>query len=906
MPEWKEEISRRLAGLSLSPEREADITDELAQHLEDRYRELLASGVTEAEAFRTAIKELSEEELLARELRRVEQPITRERVILGTTGRRSIMADFWQDLRYGLRTLLRTPGFVAVAVLTLALGIGANTAIFCVVDAVVLRPLPYKDPSRLVLVKERIPLAGPEPIPVCAPDVIRFQRQNQVFESMAAFRVGQFDLSGEAEPQRITADRVNSNLFSLLGVQPVVGRTFTADEDQPGRLLAILSYGLWQRRFGANPDVVGRTVTLDRQPYTVIGVMPRGFVFPLPGLDQGDAADLFVPMAFTHDELSNEGDNFDFSVLARLKPGVNLARANADLNAIAHRILQAYPPQLRDRIKLGALALPLSYQVVGKVRALLLLLLGAVGFVLLIACANVANLLLTRAAGRQKEIAVRLALGAGWLRLLRQLAAESMLLAMLGAGLGLVLAFWLSQSLVGMMPASIPRVHAIGLDLPVLAFTLVLAVLTGLVFGVVPTLAATRTDLNSTLKEGGRSAMQGPQHHRPRAALVAGQVALSLVLLVGAGLLMRSFERLLATQPGFQPEHVLTASVSLPGAQYKQDQQIRSFYRELIERLQQLPGAKMAGASTDLPLEAGWTHLFTPEGYQPPPGAGLNLCSHSVILGDYLQTLRVPLVRGRYFTERDKPGSTPALIVSESLAKRYWPNQDPVGKRVKWGPPESNNPWLTIVGVVGDVKQGALDGATMPHTYEPYGQHDVPASSLNLAVRAAGDPGGLASALRAAVWGLDRQLAVAQVRTMNQVIGDSTAPRRFNLYLLVTFAALAVALAAIGIYGLIAYSVAQRTHEIGIRMTLGAQRGDVTRLVVGQGALLVGAGVVIGVIGALVLTRFLASFLYGVSPTDPVTFAGVVVVLAGVGLLASYIPARRATKVDPMVALRCE
>jgi predicted permease len=713
---WKQHFAK-LRGLAGRRRHDEELDEEIRAHLEMEEQENRAAGKSPEEAHYAARRKFGNvfrAEERAREMWRW--------VWLETLA---------QDIRFGLRMLVKNPGFTAVAVLTLALGIGGTTAVFSVVEAVVLRPLPYRDPDRLVLVKERIPLVGPDPISVCAPDVIRFQRQNQVFESVAAFVTGQFDLSGDIEPERITADRVNSDLFSLLGVQPVVGRTFTADEDQPGHLLAILSYRLWQRRFGGNPDVVGRTVTLDRQPYTVIGVMPRNFVFPLPGMDQGGPAETFVPMAFTHDELSNEGDNFRFSLLGRLKPGISLARATADMELIAYRILQAYPPEFRERIKLGAVALPLSGQVVGKVRTLLFLLLGAVAFVLLIACANVANLLLTRAADRQKEIAVRLAMGAGRLRIVRQLAAESIQLALLGAGLGLLLAFGITRALVGLMPANIPRVHAIGLDLPVLAFTLTLAILTGLVFGVVPALAATRTDLNSTLKEGGRSAMQGPQHHGLRAALVVGQVALSLVLLVGAGLLVRSFERVLATQPGFQPEHVLTASLSLPAAQYKQEQQIRDFYRNLVERLEQLPGARAAGASTDLPLEAGWNHLFTPEGSPPPPGAGLNLCYHSVILGNYLQTMGVPLLRGRYFTGQDKPGSTPALIVSESLAKRHWPAQDPIGKRLKWGPPESNDPWLTIVGVVGDVKQGALDAATLPHTYESYEQHGTPWSSLS-------------------------------------------------------------------------------------------------------------------------------------------------------------------------------
>ena len=885
-------LSLRLRSLSRRSRVEQELSEELRFHLERQIEEKIGKGMTWEEARYAALRELGGVDQIkeeCRDMRRV-----------------NYIENFIQDLRYGLRMLAKNPVFTAVAVLTLALGIGANTAIFSVVDAVVLHPLPYKDPNRLVMVKERIPMVTPEPIPVCAPDVVQFQRENRVFESVAAFHGGQFDLAGEGAPERIRAERVNANLFSLLGVQPVVGRAFTAAEDQPGHSLVILSYALWQRRFGANPDVLGRTVTLDRQPHTVIGVMPRSLVFPLQGMEQGDAADVFIPIAFTHDELSNVGDNFNYSVLARLKPGMGLERANADLNAIAYRILQTYPPQFRERIKLGAVALPLNGQVVGKVRTLLLLILGAVSFVLLIACVNVANLVLTRAAQRHREVAVRLALGAGRFRLLRQSATENLLLALAGAGLGLLLASAIMQALVRWMPANIPRVHTIGLDPAVLAFTLMLAVLTALAFGVAPTLAASRTDLHRTLKEGGRSVQQGPQHRRLRSALVVAEVALSLVLLVGAGLLVRSFERVLQTQPGFQPEHILTASLSLPEAQYKQSQQIQGFYRDLIARLQELPGVKAVGASTDLPLEAGWNHVFTPEGNHPPSGAELNLCYHSVISGEYLQTMGVPLLRGRYFTEQDTPRSTPVLIVSESLAKRYWPSQDPIGKRLKWGPPESNDPWLTIVGVVGDVKQGPLDAPTIQHTYEPYEQHDVPANALNVAVRAASDPAALASLLRGAVWRLDGQLAVAEVQTMNHVISESTAPRRFNLFLLLAFAALAVVLAAIGIYGVLSYSVAQRTHEIGIRMALGAQRGEVLRQVVGQGLLLLGIGIVIGIAGALVLTRLLVSLLYEVRPTDPATFAAVSAILAGTALLASYIPARRATKVDPMVALRYE
>lgn len=809
-----------------------------------------------------------------------------------------------QDFRYAVRMIRSQPAFTVVILLTLALGIGANTAIFSVVDAVVLRPLPYRAPDHLVLVKEWIPKAVPDPIPVCAPDVVQFQRENHSFAGLAGFWGGQFDLAGGVEPQRVNVDRVNANLFSLLGTQPSIGRAFTAAEDQPGHRVTILSYGLWQQQFGGDRNIVGRSVVLDRQSYTVIGVMPRTFAFPLPGMSQGDAADLFVPLAFTPSELADAGDNFNYSVLGRLKSGVSLAQANADLETIAQRILQTYPAEFRSDINLSAVALRLGDQVVGKARTPLLLLLGAVAFVLLIGCINVTNLLLTRATDRQKEIAVRLALGASRARLFSQLLIESMVLTLAGAVLGLAFAQWITQTLLALMPSDIPQIHPVELNLAVLGFTAGIAILASLVFGMVPALAGSRSSVEATLREGGRSGLPGREHRRIREGLVVVEVGLAMVLLIGAGLLLRSFQRVLETNPGFQPQHVLTASLSLPEVQYKQPPQIQGFYQRLIEHLQQLPGVQSAGASSDLPLHAGWNHIFTPEGYQPPPGASLNFSNHSVILGSYLQTMGVPLIRGRYFNEQDNEHSTPVLIVSEAIAKRFWPNQDPIGKRLKWGPAESKSPWLTIVGVVGEVKQGPLDVATTPHTYQPFLQNIMP--SLNVAIRGSGEPGALASSLRGAVWDLDSQLAVAQVRTMDQLIQKSTTPRRFNLLLLTGFASLALILSTIGIYGVIAYSVVRRVHEMGIRMALGAQRNDVMRLVVGQGLVLLLGGIGLGILGAMALTRSLASFLYGVKSTDPATFAGVAIILAGVGLLASYVPARRATKVDPMIALRYE
>ena len=638
----------------------------------------------------------------------------------------------------------------------------------------------------------------------------------------------------------------------------------------------------------------------------MIGVMPHDLIFPLPGMDQGEAADLFVPMAFTHDDLSNIGDNFNYGVIARLKSGVSLANAKRELEVIAHRIQETYPAQFRSSINLGAVALPLNSKVAGNSRRPLLLLLGAVGFVLLIACANVANLLLSRAAGRQREIAVRLAVGAGKTQLFWQFLTESLLLSISGAALGLMVASESTQLLVKLLPADIPPAHVIGLNLPVLGFALTLAVFTGLIFGLAPALWAWRTDLNRTLREGGRNAVFGPQHHRLRSALVVGQIALSLVLLVGAGLLVRSFAHVLETNPGFQPEHVLTASLSLPVSQYQKSEQIRAFYQQLMARVETMPGAKWAGGSSDLPLHGSWVELFTPEEYQSPPGAGLNKCNQSVILGNYLQTMGIPLLRGRTFTEWDNSSSTPVLIVSESLAKQYWPGLDPIGRRLMLGTPQSDAPWLTIVGVVGDVKQGALDEDTALHTYAPFLQQKSLFNSLNVTVRAVGEPAELASSLRAAIWGLDDQLAVAQVRTMDEIVGESTAPRRFNLYLLAGFAVTALMLAAIGIYGVIAYSVGRRTQEIGIRLALGAGRFDVLLLILKPGFALTLAGTGLGIAAALALIRLMSAMLFGVRPTDPLTFAAVSVVLVLVSLLASYIPARRAAKVDPMVALRYE
>jgi predicted permease len=875
---------------------ESEMDAELRFHIEAFAEDLVRNGVPRVEAVRRAriefggIERVKEEGREARGIRFLE--------------------ELMQDLRYGVRVFRTSPGFAVVAVLTLALGIGANTAIFSVVNAVLLSPLPYANAHRLMMVKELLPNMTAEPFNVSGPDIAEIQKLNHVFEGVGGFRVWTYEFSGRGEPARVTANRISSNLFDVLGVRPAVGRVFEPQEQQFGHQVVILSYGFWQRQFGGQPNILGQTLNLDRKPYTIVGVMPQSLVFPLPGMLQGVAADLWVPLGLSKEELADFGDNFSYTVVGRLKPGIQPGQVNADLQLVARGVLETYQQWARDAsqplgdFRLGMVSVPLHDEVTGPLKPMLLMLLGAVGSVLLIACVNVANLLMMRSVGRRKEMAVRLAIGAGRLRLLRQFLAEGMLLAFTGGGLGLALAVWLKDILVAHMPANIPQFHAVEIDWTVLLFSFLLVTLAGLAFSALPALWASRTDFNPALLESGRGNSQGPAHQRLRAAFVIVEVALSVMLLVGAGLLVRSFQRVLSINPGFRPDHVLTASIDLPPTEYSQEEKVAFFYKQLMEMLRQTPGVVAAGGSTDLPLLGGWTHAFTVEEYQPPPGPQLSLGNHSVIYGDYLQAMGIPLLRGRYFTELDGPKSTSVLIVSESLAKKYWPGQDPLGKRLKWGPPESTDPWRTVVGVVGDVKQGPLETAADAHTYEPYAQLGAPLS-LRIAVRGEGNPG-LSADVRAVVWSLDRQLALGSVRTMDQVISRSTASRRFSLVLLGSFAALALVLAAIGIYGVLAYSVARRTHEIGVRVALGARHADVVRLVLGQGLRVTAIGIVFGVAGALGLTRFLQSLLYEVQPTDPPTFAVVLLLLGSVSFVASYLPARRAMHVDPIVALRYE
>ncbi len=819
-----------------------------------------------------------------------------------------------QDLRYGLRMLGRNPGFTAVAVLTLALGIGANTAIFSVVNAVLLRPLPFKNPARLIAHYEGFPGMGYPKVGFSPPDYAIFAREQRSFVDIGAFRDDHVEISGQGEPERVIAARVSASLFPMLGAEPMLGRTFAPDEDAPGHEVAILSYELWQRRFGGDISVIGKTIELDRQAYAVIGVMPQDFKFPLPGpLQNGSPAALWVPMAFTSAEMQGWGGSYFNSVIGRLKPGVTLDQARGEAESLSRAIVASYPAAIVDAIRRTQptiIATPFQSEVVGPIRPLLLILMAAVAFVLLIACANVATLLLSRAASRQTEIAVRSALGATRLRLVSQMLTESFLLSLAGGVLGFFLAFWGRDLILALVPASVPLPRQVPLHGAVFAFALAVSVLAALLFGLAPAFQAMAVGIQRPLQEGGRRGTTDGSH-RLQGFFVTAEFALGLILLVGAGLLMRSFANLLRTKPGFRPDHVLTLNVPLPRQAYPRGAQVQDFYEQLLDRAANLPGVQAAAVSSDLPLNAREMVSIGVEGGEGESKTPQAICQ-SWLLGDYFRTMGIPLLRGRTFGLEDRLETQPVAIVNQSFARKFWPSQDPIGKRLRWG---VRDPWSVIVGVVGDIHQGPFNSPVAPHVYRPYSQ--LPAAflindpfgdwhAMNLEMRTQADPASLASAAQAQVHVLDAQLAVANVRTMTQVISSSFAGPQFNTILVGTFAGLALLLAAIGVYGVLAYAVARRTHEIGVRMALGAGRANVLRLVVGQGLKLTFIGIAIGVLVALGLTRFLASLLYNVKPTDPLTFVIVPLVLAGVAALACYIPARRATKVDPMVALRYE
>ncbi|MGE5204780.1 MAG: ADOP family duplicated permease [Chlamydiota bacterium] len=877
-----------------------ELQEELQAYVEAAAADKMRGGMGEAEARRAARLELGSAEAIKEEVR--------------SAGWENALETCAQDVRYALRTLRKSPGFTIVAVLTLALGIGANASLFSVVNTVLLRPLPFKNPSRLMMLYEGLPQIGSPKIPFSTPDFTMVRRGQKSFESVGAVQDKEFELSGHGEPDRIIGARVSASIFPMLGIAPALGRVFTPEEDAPGRNVAVLSYGLWQRRYGGRPDIVGQTIELDRQPYSVIGVMPRHFVFPLPGPRANFlSAALWVPMAFTPAELQGWGLRYDLGVLGRLRPGVSLHQARSEGEALGAALEAQYPQDvLKDfyGARLVVPVFPWRQEVTGPVRPLLLVLMVAVGLVLLIACANVATLLVSRAAARQREIAVRRALGASRSRLLRQLLTESLLLALLGGGLGLLLAFWGKGMLLALAPADILLPQNVGFGGGVLLFVLGVSCLTALLFGLAPAWHTAGGNLQPWLQEGGRSRTAGQAHHRLQNTFVVVEFGLSLVLLIGAGLLIRRFGKLLGADLGFQPDHVLAMEIPLPAQAYPRAWQIRNLYQRLAGEVPNLPGVKAAAVVDDLPLLAAVFHTLEIEGR--PQAGKPPAVAETWVLGDYFQTMRVPLVAGRLLNRRDGSNSPPVVIISQGMAKKYWPGQDPIGKRLRH---EENQPWMTVVGVVGDVNDGPVSRPPQPHIYLPFLQLSDAltaenvvgvARSMNLVVRTAGDPAALAPTVVAKIHSLDPDLAVANITTMPQVISSSLAGPKFNTSLLSLFAGFALFLAAIGIYGVLAYAVTQQRHEIGIRMALGAQPRHVLRFVLAWGTRLACLGAVCGIVAALALTHLMAGLLYGVGATDPVTFAGVTLLLLLVALLASYLPARRATKVDPMIALRCE
>ncbi len=805
------------------------------------------------------------------------------------------MQALWQDLRYGGRLLWKRTGFALIAVITLALGIGANTAIFSVVNSVLLRPLPYPNAERLMTIwEDHRARNGPEREWTSPTGFEDWRDQAKSFDHVVALQGWGPTLNGQGEPEQLVGALVSHDALSALGVAPALGRAFRPEEDQRGvESVVIISHRLWLRRFGADPSLVGKRISLNGENLMVVGVMPAGFKFPII-----TNADVLRPIQTALSAGCQRGC-YTIRVMARLKPGVSEAQARAELNAIATRIEHQFPD---TNSKVAATLVPLHEFRVGPVKTQMLALLVAVGFVLLIACANVANLLLARSVTREKEIAIRASLGAGRWRIARQLLSESLLLAAIGGAAGLLLAYWLVDLLVSFIPQGTPRLDEIGVDGRALVYTMVITILTGLMFGSAPVWQLFKADLNQSLRDGGKGLYVARSGGRALSALVVVETALTLTLLVGAGLLVKSFIRLQRVDPGFDPRNVLTAVVTLPRAVYPERNQIAPFYSQLLERVRALPGVRSAAAISTLPLSGSNTDAdFVIEGRPAPQPGQQPVAWVSSVSHDYFRAIGMRLVAGREFDERDNENAPRVVIISEATARRYFPNEDPIGKRIGNGRPDG---WREIVGVTADVKHFGLNQDARASMFFPHRQQ--PSRQMFIVARAAADPLSLSSALRTAVAAMDKNLAVSNISPMEEITAQSIGQERFTLLLLGVFSALALLLAVAGIYGVMSYAVAQRTHEIGVRVALGAQTRDVLKLVVSQGMALVLMGVGIGLASALALTRFIKGLLFGVSATDPMTFAGVAALLALVALFACWIPARRAAKVDPMVALRCE
>ena len=810
------------------------------------------------------------------------------------------METLLKDIRYGVRGLIKRPGFTVVALLTLALGIGANTAIFSVINAVLLRPLQFKDPEQLVIVWEDASFAGfPQNTP--APGIyFDWKNQNQSFSDMAACAELSFNITGDGDPERVMAFAITENFFPVFGVRPLLGRNFLPEEDRPGASkVVMLSHSLWQSRYGGDSQIVNREILLNGEKHTVVGVMPASFQF----LER--EVRLWVPIAFEPEDMVNRGGHY-LKVIARLKPGVTQPQAQADLDAVMARVAKDFPGETMEG-KLGAIVKPMREQLVGETRSSLIVLLIAVACVLLIACANVAGLLLARAVGRRREIALRVALGASRVRVVRQLLTESLLLATVSGVLGSILAYWSFTFLQGLVPPEMALLTSLKLDMRILAFTFLISLVTGVIFGLVPALQSANIDLNDALKQ---SSTRATSSSRLRNGLIVSEVALSIVLLVGAGLLIQTLFQLFRQYAVLEPDKVLTMRTVLPREKYREPQQRNNYYRQVLERVERLPGVVSAGYSTSVPLMwKGGTSGFYPEGLKAPiPGMAYD-SNHRQVSSDYLKTMNVPLRAGRYFDSRDNEQSMPVAIINETMARQYWPGENALGRRFKIGDPdEPGKQWKEIVGIVADIRQMGLDEPVKAEMYFPYEQvDDWPGfRPRDLAIRTTGDTTNLVGAVRQAIREVDPDQPVSNVATMAEVLGEEAAQRRMGMFMLVGFAALALLLASLGIYGVLAYFVTQHTNEIGVRLALGATPRNILFLVLRKGMGLTLIGIAIGIAASFGFTRWMSSLLFGVKAADPLTFVAVPLLLGIVALLACAIPARRATKVDPIVALRYE
>jgi putative ABC transport system permease protein len=828
------------------------------------------------------------------------------------------MESLFQDIRYALRQLRKSPGFTLTAVLTLAFGIGATTAIFSIVEGVLLRPLPFPEPGRLVTlgdVLEGVKYGADAP-GVTAPGVRIYMRDTRSFSSLGGYQSSTYELSGAGEPAEINAARLTASMFTVLGVWPLVGRGFTQQEDDKSEQVALLSYQTWQSRFHGDRQILGRKILLDRKPYEIIGVMPREFEFPLvPG--QLNRSELWVPVSFTQAELVQGAGNWGYYMVGRLKPGLTPAQAQQDAADAAREIMRNFPPALSSR-RIHPAVQPLEETTVAQARPLVGTLFLAVTVVLFIACTNLAGLLLVRVIRRRREISVRLALGASGAAILRQSLVEALMLSISGGLLGLALAWVALRVGVSFLPETLPRVSSINLNWQVVAFALGLAVLTGLLCGLLPAFAAARTGVNEALKEGGRTGSAGGGHARLRSSLVIAELAVALVLLMASGLLLRSFEKMRSLGLGFHTDHTLTAAYNLPRQHYSTQSAIDGFNLTMRNRLEQLPGVQAVGVTSMLPA-AGmeFSGTFTPQGYVPPKGAGLNLAWIPQVMGDYFQAQGIPIIRGRDFTSADREGAPLVVIVNRTLAEHYWPGQDPIGKRLHRGPKEADLPWLTVVGEIGDVKEIAADVPTEEQFYVPASQAKADAGSFappgmltgrggSIVVRGELPPEQMANSLLAVVHSLDPQLPLTQVESMDRVVSEGQAPRRFNTALISAFAGAAILLALLGIYSVIAFSTALRTQEMAIRLALGSQRSSILRMILVSGVKLGLAGCAIGAFAAAFATRLLRSLLFQVDTLDPTVLVLAIVSILLLAVAASVIPARRAASVEPMEALRTE